>query len=67
MEFTIQKDGNKLSGFDVNDLVTKNQLKFRARDWITFPTREEAEEYLNYLKRECRQKGAVEKLEVVEE
>lgn len=51
MSFYItNKDNRPLSQFESNNLATQNQLKFRTRDCISFPTRQEAARLLDYIR-----------------
>jgi hypothetical protein len=48
--YIINKQFQPLSSFDINDLATKNQLRFRPSDCITFSTEKEAKKYLDHIR-----------------
>ncbi len=62
--YIINQSRQPLSSFDFNNTVTKQQLKFRKRDCTSFQNRAEAEQYLVYIKKECRQRAQANCLKV---
>ena len=48
MYILVNKVGSKLSGFYPNS--DKPELSYRKGDWYTYPTRNEAESHLSYIK-----------------
>tara|TARA_R110001599_G_C11920728_1_gene628512 strand:- start:35 stop:268 length:234 start_codon:yes stop_codon:yes gene_type:complete len=47
MKYVITEKGKKLSAIYTNDLP-KGWFAFRKNDWMTFPTKKEAEAHLAY-------------------
>ena len=63
--YVIVNDKNQpLSSFYPNDMVTRHQLKFRNSDIYTYPTKKEAENHLNYIKKECKQEKESNRLKI---
>lgn len=62
--YIVNPKAQPLSGFDVNDLTSKAQLKFRTKDIMSFPTEHEALEYLFYVIERCKQPNQAKKLKV---
>lgn len=54
--YIVNLKNQPLSQFVVNDLVTRNQLKFRKRDCISFPDKEQADLFLQTILRTCKQR-----------
>ena len=50
--FIILDRGKKLSGVYLND-IPKNWFSFRKNDWLTYSSREEAKEDINYFYNEA--------------
>jgi len=50
--FIIVERGKKLSGVYTND-IPKNWFSFRKNDWLTYSSREEAKEDINYFYNEA--------------
>ena len=51
-KFVIVERGKKLSGVYTND-IPKNWFSFRKNDWLTYSSREEAKEDINYFYNEA--------------
>ena len=65
MQFLIVNERSyPLSSFYANDCVTAHQLKFRKRDYMTFSTHKEAEDYLVYVQERCKQKAEAHRLRI---
>jgi hypothetical protein len=47
MKYVITEKGKKLGGIYVGD-ITKNWFAFRKNDWVTYPTKKQAEADLAY-------------------
>jgi hypothetical protein len=50
--FIIVERGKKLSGVYTND-IPKNWFSFRKNDWLTYSSREEAKENIDYFYNEA--------------
>jgi hypothetical protein len=50
--FIIVERGKKLSGVYTND-IPKNWFSFRKNDWLTYSSKEEAKEDINYFYNEA--------------
>lgn len=65
--FIVNDKRERLSSFERNDLVTKNQLRFRKDCWMFFTTREEAQATLGDIIANCRQQRQAKKLSIIED
>ena len=48
IKYVITENGKRLSGIYAND-IPKNWFKFRKNDYLTYPTKEDAESDLAYV------------------
>ena len=64
--YIVDKKGRPLSQFESHNLITPQQLKFRGKDCMTFPTKHGANQYLLHININCRQKKQAVKLVVSE-
>ncbi len=64
--YIVNRKQQPLSGFSSNDMCTKNQLKFRTKDCMAFPTKDEAQGQLTHIINNCRQSKQAEKLSISE-
>ena len=65
MLYIVNPQGQKLSRFEHNDLVTKNQLKYSLKHWISFETFDEADTCLLFIKENCKQRHQANALRII--
>ena len=62
--YIVNLQGQPLSCFLDNDLVTKNQLRYRKRDCMFFRTLSDAEKTIKRIRLNCKQKKQAMKLRI---
>lgn len=64
--YIVNPNAEPLSCFLRNNLVTKNQLRFRRRDFMFFNTQKEAQITLDDIIENCKQPLQAKKLRILE-